>query len=56
MIEYDFRFKGLREFVAARDPQRIALNYKGDLGEWETYTDFGGARRRFVVYRLPAIS
>jgi len=56
MIEYDFRFKGLREFVAARDPQRIALNYKGDLGEWETYTDFGGARDglSYTDYRLLA--
>ena len=44
MIEYDFRFKGLREFVEARDPKRIAVNYIHDLGNWETYTDFGGAR------------
>jgi len=44
MTEYDFRFKGLREFVAARDPQRIAVNFRMDLGMWETYTDFGGAR------------
>ena len=44
MIEYDFRFKGLREFVEARDPKRIAVNFKHGLGQWETYTDFGGAR------------
>ncbi len=44
MIEYDFRFKGLREFVVARDPKRIAVNFKLQLGEWETYIDFGGAR------------
>ena len=44
MIEYDFRFKGLREFVEERDPQRIAVNFKMQLGKWETYTDFGGAR------------
>ena len=44
MIEYDFRFKGLREFVEARGPERIAVNYMHDLGQWETYTDFGGAR------------
>ena len=54
MIEYDYRFKGLREFVAVRDPQRIALNYKEDLGEWATYTDFGGARDglSYKDYRL----
>jgi hypothetical protein len=44
MIEYDFRFKGLREFVEARDPKRIAVNFKLHLGKWETYIDFGGAR------------
>jgi hypothetical protein len=44
MIEYDFRFKGLREFVEARDPKRIAVNFMLNLGMWETYTDFGGAR------------
>jgi len=37
MTEYDYRFKGLREFVAARDPQRIAVNFKHDLGPWVTY-------------------
>ena len=44
MIEYDFRFKGLREFVEARDPKVIAVNFKLNLGQWETYTDFGGAK------------
>jgi len=44
MIEYDFRFKGLREFVEARDPKRIAVNFMLHLGMWETYTDFGGAK------------
>lgn len=37
MTEYDYRFKGLREFVVARDPQRIAVNFKHDLGPWVTY-------------------
>jgi hypothetical protein len=41
MTEYDYRFKGLREFVVARDPKRIAVNFKHDLGPWVT---FGGAR------------
>jgi len=44
MTEYDFRFKGLREFVEARDPQRIAVNFMLNLGPWETYVDYGGAR------------
>jgi hypothetical protein len=44
MTEYDFRFKGLREFVEARDPKRIAVNFMLQLGPWETYTDFGGAK------------
>lgn len=38
MTEYDYRFKGLREFVAERDPQRIALNYKLNLGPYPTTT------------------
>jgi hypothetical protein len=38
MTEYDYRFKGLREFVEARDPKRIALNYKLDLGPYPTTT------------------
>ena len=48
MTEYDYRFKGLREFVEARDPKRIAVNFKHDLASWETarendgisYTDY----------------
>jgi len=36
MTEYDFRFKGLREFVEARDPQRIAVNYRENLATWPT--------------------
>ena len=44
MTEYDYRFKGLRAFVEARDPKRIAVNFKQSLGQWPTYTDFGGAR------------
>lgn len=36
--EYDYRFKGLREFVDARDPKRIALNFKLDLGPYPTTT------------------
>ncbi len=38
MTEYDYRFKGLREFVEARDPERIALNFKKDLGPYPTTT------------------
>jgi len=38
MTEYDFRFKGLREFVEARDPKRIAVNYRENLGTWATST------------------
>ena len=37
MTENDYRFKGLRAFVAARDPQRIAVNFKRDLAQWATY-------------------
>ena len=37
MAEYDYRFRGLRAFVAARDPKRIAVNFKQDLGPWVTY-------------------
>jgi hypothetical protein len=44
VTEYDVRFKGLREFIEARDPKRIAVNFKLQLGPWETYIDFGGAR------------
>ena len=35
--EYDFRFEGLRDFVEARDPERIAINFKRGLGQWPTY-------------------
>ena len=30
--EYDFRFEGIGEFVAERDPKRIALNFRHKLG------------------------
>jgi len=30
--EYDFRFEGIAEFIAERDPKRIALNFKHKLG------------------------
>jgi hypothetical protein len=36
--EYDYRFRGLREFVEARDPHRIALNFKLELGPYPTTT------------------
>jgi hypothetical protein len=36
--EYDYRFQGLREFVKARDPQVIALNFKHELGPYPTTT------------------
>ena len=36
VTEYDFRFNGLREFVEARDPKRIAVNFRDKLGPWET--------------------
>ena len=36
MTEYDYRFKGLREFVEARDPKRIAVNYRENLATWAT--------------------
>jgi len=36
MTEYDYRFKGLREFVEARDPKRIAVNYRKNLAQWPT--------------------
>ena len=42
MTEYDYRFKGLREFVEARDPKRIAANFKHDLGSWETAREYDG--------------
>lgn len=37
LTEYDFRFEGLGEFVAERDPQKIAVNFKHELGPWVTY-------------------
>jgi len=36
MTEYDYRFKGLREFVGARDPRVIAVNFREHLGTWAT--------------------
>jgi hypothetical protein len=36
MTEYDYRFKGLRKFVEARDPKRIAVNYREKLATWPT--------------------
>lgn len=36
MTEYDHRFKGLGAFVAARDPERIAVNFVRELGPWPT--------------------
>lgn len=36
--EYDYRFQGLREFVEERDPERIALNFKLELGPYPTTT------------------
>jgi hypothetical protein len=36
MTEYDYRFKGLREFVEERDPKRIAVNFRENLGTWAT--------------------
>jgi hypothetical protein len=36
--EYDYRFQGLREFVEARDPRRIAINFKLELGPYPTTT------------------
>ena len=39
-IEYDLRFKGLREFVEARNPKRIAVNFRETLGTWPTCLPF----------------
>jgi len=36
MTEYDYRFKGLRSFIEARDPKRIAVNYRENLATWPT--------------------
>jgi hypothetical protein len=51
MTEYDYRFSGLREFVEARDPERIAVNYREHLAPWATFakTDDGISH---VDYRL----
>jgi outer membrane protein assembly factor BamB/enterochelin esterase-like enzyme len=51
MTEYDYRFNGLREFVEARNPKRIALNYREHLAPWATFakTDDGISH---VDYRL----
>ena len=32
LTEYDHRFEGLKEFVAERNPQRIAVNFKDKMG------------------------
>ena len=37
--EYDYRFKGLREFVEERDPKVIAVNFKHKLGPYVTYNE-----------------
>ena len=37
LTEYDYRFDGLAEFVAERDPQSVAVNFKYELGPWVTY-------------------
>ncbi len=37
LTEYDYRFEGLRDFVAERDPDVIAVNFKHELGPWPTY-------------------
>jgi len=39
MTEYDYRFRGLREFVVERDPKCIAVNFLQDLGPSVTETD-----------------
>lgn len=36
--EYDYRFASLRDFVAERDPQRIAVNFLSDFGPYPTTT------------------
>ena len=36
--EYDYRFEGLREFVRERNPRRIAVNFKFELGPYPTTT------------------
>ena len=53
LTEYDHRSEGLRDFVEARDPERIAVNYREHLGTWPTSsrTDDGISH---VDYRLLA--
>ncbi len=53
MTEYHYRFKGLGAFVEARDPERIAVNYRDQLAPWatSTRTDDGISH---VDYRLLA--
>ncbi|WP_299535452.1 hypothetical protein [Ulvibacterium sp.] len=36
LTEYDFRFKGLKEFVEERDPKVIALNFMDKIASWPT--------------------
>ncbi len=36
--EYDYRFRGLGDFIAERNPRRIALNFKMELGPYPTTT------------------
>ncbi|MBW1887447.1 MAG: hypothetical protein JRI52_03735 [Deltaproteobacteria bacterium] len=45
MTEYDYRFKGLREFVVSRNPKCIAVNYMHDLGPYVTFRGSQGNRR-----------
>ncbi len=39
LTEYDYRFKGLREFIEERNPKRIAVNFKHKLGPYVTYNE-----------------
>ena len=50
--EYDYRFQGLREFVEARDPQRIALNFKHRSGTLSHHNQSTG---RPFAYGLPPV-
>lgn len=38
LSEFDYRFKGLKEFVQARNPKKIAVNYLHDLGPWVAFS------------------
>ncbi len=53
MTEYDYRFKGLREFVEERNPKTIAVNFRSNLGTWETSpstnTDDGISHTDYVL-------